>query len=316
MRTSLGIPSLAALPLAALLLVAPAAAAPDDPGAIRPGALHRGADVRVPHVVGTTLVDGDTRMRIDGDYALLLGWSGDSYVVESDNRILRVQPAEQRVVKRIRDGSQALLSSDGARLVVTRIGPREKTTVRVLSARTGREQASGRFAGYVTALAADRSRVVLSASAPARTFWWDPATDRRQRIVARSGSYADVGANRLSTLTGDPYRGGCAVVTTLRRPVRQLWRSCDEMAFEFSPNGSRMATAPIYADGLGPGTLWLRKSDGGRKLATYRASWFSDVQWESNRALLLGVHTRRNWAEVRCVRADCERASKLRKNDV
>lgn len=317
MRTVLGILTLAAALAAAPVLTAPAGAAPmapaAAPGDLHPGALPRGDDPKVPYVVGTTVVDGDTRIRIDGDYAALLGRSGEALVVETDGKVLRVTAEDQERVARLRNGAEALLSEDGEHLVVSRIGRHGRTNVRVLDATTGDRLAARKFTKYAVALAAAGDRVVLSASAPARTFWWDHDSGTVRRIVGRIGSVADIGANRLSTLTGDPYQGGCSVVTTLRRPIQRLWRSCREAAMSFAPDGGRMATTHILADGLGPGKVWLRRTDGGRLLASYSAYWFGTVQWETNRALLLDTHTKKRWATLRCVRHDCERASKIRK---
>jgi hypothetical protein len=73
-----------------------------------------------------------------------------------------------------------------------------------------------------------------------------------------------------------------------------------------------MATIHILSDGLGPSHVWLRR-DGGRLLAHYStAGWFGALEWETRTALLLDTNGAQKSATVRCVVADCERASALR----
>lgn len=314
MRSSLGLLGLAAALVAAPILASPATAARGD---LRPAALERGADPKVPYVVGSTVIDGDRRVTIDGSYATILGRSGDSLVVQTERRVVRVTGGKQRRVTRVGESAQVLLSEDGADLVVTRINSRSgRTAVRVLDSTTGTERAKAAFTKYAVPLAARGGRVVITASAPTRTFVWNHRTDAVRRVIGRSGGAVNMGADRLGTLTGNPYEGGCYVVSSLSHPRQQLWRSCDEGVMSFSPDGSRMVTTDILADGLGPGRVWVRGTDGGRLLARYSAYWFSNVQWETDTALLLDTHTEKRWAVVRCERDDCERASRLRHSEI
>ncbi|MBZ5736976.1 hypothetical protein [Nocardioides mangrovi] len=312
MRISLGILTLVTALTAAL--ASPVAAAPGD---LHPARLPRGDDPKIPYVVGSTVIDGKERIEIDGHWALVLGRSGDALVVQTDRRVLRVTGDRQRRIARLSDGAQVLLSEDGSDLVIGRIASRTgRTTVRVLDPESGAERAREVFSKYVVPLGARGGRVVMTASAPTRTFSWNHRTGDVRRIVGRSGGTVNVGADRLGTLTGDPYNGGCYVVSSLRHPRRELWRSCEEGVMSFSPDGSRMVTMDILADGLGPGRVWVRATDGGRLVARYSAYWFSSVQWETDRALLLDTHTPKRWATLRCVAKDCERASRVRKQDV
>jgi hypothetical protein len=117
----------------------------------------------------------------------------------------------------------------------------------------------------------------------------------------------------VATYTRDPYRNGCTVVTSLSDPGTRLWRSCDERVATFSPDGRRMTTISLLADGLGPAELWLRRA-GGRLLVHYSTpGWFGAQRWETDRALLLDTVGARKQAVVRCEGADCERASDLRR---
>ena len=72
-----------------------------------------------------------------------------------------------------------------------------------------------------------------------------------------------------------------------------------------------MATIHILSDGLGPRDVWLRKP-GGKLLAHYSTEWFGQIRWESDTSLLLDANGKKKTASVRCVIADCERASALR----
>ncbi len=131
------------------------------------------------------------------------------------------------------------------------------------------------------------------------------------KIAGRVGYEADLSSDRLASFTKDPYLGGCSVVTTLSDPGDQLWRSCGRRVETFSPGGTRMATIHILSDGIGPSEVWLRKS-GGKLLAHYTSEWFGLLWWESDASLLLDTNGKTKSATVRCLVADCERASDLR----
>lgn len=163
-------------------------------------------------------------------------------------------------------------------------------------------------------LDADESRAVLTGTSPDRTLWWNYRSGATKRIVKRGGGTADIQADRLATLTGDPYEGGCTVVTKLSRPRAVLWRSCEDIPIAFSPSGRRMATVDLRADGLGPGEVTARRTKGGKTLATYQTYWFSSITWESNQALVMDANAKKRAATVRCEVDDCERASGLRRS--
>ena len=323
-----GLTALAALGTLAAVAV-PSAATSLTPGAtgtpgtiaIHPAALPRGANPAVPVQVGHTIVDGDTRLRVrTGDFNLL-GPSGRSYVVvgwtgDGPARLLRITPDGTRdgrttVLRRVGQDREARLSSDGRTAVLTHYLRGSRARVLVVDARDGHMVASRDLRGYATVLDARRTRLVLTTSAPARTLWWDFARDTTRRIVGRNAGAADIRADRLATYTADPYQGGCLVVTSLSHPAQRLWRSCAEGVIGFSPDGARMATANILADGLGPGEVTVRRIHGAM-LARYSAYYFPSVRWESRRALLLDTVTRRSQALVRCVVDRCERASAVR----
>ena len=100
--------------------------------------------------------------------------------------------------------------------------------------------------------------------------------------------------------------------SSLSAPHRSLWKSCRERVHLFGPTGGRLVSIPLLTDGLGPRDVFLR-STGGRLVAHYRtAGWFGTLAWETATALLLDTNGTVKSATVRCVVADCERASRLR----
>jgi len=273
--------------------------------------------VRIPHLEGHTVVDGETRIPVRAGVVRLLGTSGRQYVVGTSDR----SGSEHfRVLRLAADGSRRVvlqgvpiwdlrLSGDGTQLARARQDL--NTRVLVWDSRTGAREARREFRGSVSILDFDRSRMVLGAWGPDRTFWWNTATGATRRIVGQAGYAAQISADRVATLTGDPYDGGCSVVRSLRHPADAVWRSCGQRVEQFSPLTGRMATIPLLTDGLGSRDVWWHAA-GGRVLAHYTARLFGVLRWESDRALLLDTDGARKAATVRCVVRDCERASALR----
>ena len=300
--------------LVAALVAAPALAAPAPVVHIRPAQLERGEDSTVPRMAGDrTIVDGDTRIELD-EPAYLLGTSGDEYVVASYPHILRVAAdGSTEQVTRYGSAGDPQLTDDGADLLISRI-VQGRTMVRVVDVETGEDVSRGRFSGYVGVLDADGGRAVVTGTSPDRTFWWRYRSGAVRPIVKRAGGTADIGSDRLATLTGDPYEGGCTVVSRLSRPRVVLWRSCEAMPIAFSPSGRKMVTVHLLSDGLGPSEIVARRTKGGRAIATYTSYYFGPITWETNQALLMEANTRSRVAVVRCVEADCERASAIRRS--
>ena len=296
------------------LVAAPALAAPAPTVHIKPAQLERGADSTVPRMAGDrTIVDGDTRIELD-EPAYLLGTSGDEYVVASYPHVLRVgADGSTERVTRYGSAGDPQLTADGEEVLVSRI-VRGRSVIRVVDSTTGDEVSTGRFSGYVGVLDADAGRAVLTGTSPERTLWWNYRSGDTRTIVERGGGTADIGSDRLATLTGDPYEGGCTVVSRLSRPRVVLWRSCQDIPIAFSPSGRKMVTVDLLADGLGPGEVTARRTRGGREIATYTSYFFGPITWETNQALLMEAHSRTRVAVVRCEAADCERASATRRS--
>jgi hypothetical protein len=308
--------SAAATTIALLVgLAGPAVAVPET--VLRPAELQRGPDISIPHLEGRTVVDGDVRIKVDAPRVDLLGRSGTAYVVGTSNadgtarfRVLRLTPSGGRTVLLRRVPVwELVLSADGTQIAFPKAG-RDHSRIRVFDATDGEVQADRRFRGSVSVLDFAEQRMVLGGWGPSRTFWWNAHSNTTRRISGRTGYAASIGADRVASFTKDPYLGGCSVLTTLRGRER-LWRSCTQRVATFAPRGTRMATVHILSDGLGPRDVLLRKPHG-RVLAHYTARWFGALDWESDRKLLLDTNGARKSATVRCVVADCERASDLR----
>ncbi len=315
---------LAAL-IAAPLAGAAAAPADDHPKGetINPAKLAEGPATPLLRVVGRTIIDGEARLPVSAKYVRMVGRSGADYLVlasDADDtgwQLLRVAPdgGTTRVAggpayqpdlpKRLADG--------GAHLVTTTYRD-NRTLLRVVDTRSGEVVKRRVFGRAVTPLDFGQRRMVLSQwgrrAATQRTFWWNPFTDTTVKIADKPGYIADISTDRVGVFLGDPYLGGCQKVMTLSGPHTRLWRSCDDLALAFSPDGKRLVSTYILSDGPGPGMVQVRTTRG-RLLDTYRARWFGVMKWETNTRLLLQAGSDKTVAMTRCTLEKCERISKL-----
>ena len=299
-------------PLAATL---PTATAAENDVRIKPRALDRGADSSVPHLQGRNVVDGDVSVRVRGKQRHLLGKAGSGYVVQvlrkDDYQLVRVEAGKKQRVLAEGSPGQSVLSDDGATVAVMDKVAR-RSSIQVRSAVDGRVLADrGGFLGYPSLRGLDGDHlVVASFEKGARDWNWRENTLSK---ISRKAVYAaDLGSDRMAFFTGDPYNGGCTVVTTLSRPRTQLWRSCREAVLEFSPDGQRIVTTHKLADGIGPSKIWERRATG-QKLSSYRVgAYFGLIVWENDTDLLLDAFNRKQGATVRCSEGACERASAVR----
>ncbi len=316
MKTLLALAAaLTATALTAPLAPVASSAAADTVDLSHPRTIERGDDIRLPHLRGTTVVDGDVRVEVPNAMALL-GPSGDDYVVLTRNdrsryRVKRVTAdGSATVLLRGKEALYTELSEDGEYLL--RNGNERRTLITAYDATDGTEVASRRFRSYAQILEADAGTVLVTTWQPReRTVEWDIAAGTTSVVVDRVGSQADISADRLSYYTGDPYAGGCLRVVALSAPDTVLWESCRQRVYAFSPDGDRFATVHLLADGVGPGEVQLRETDG-TLLVKYTATWFNQVYWEDADTLLLEANGRRKGATVRCDGTDCERATKVK----
>ncbi len=335
MKTRSRASRIAATVLAALLTApfasAPSATAADYPAGerISPGALERGPATPLLRLVGRTITDGKTTVKVTGSPSVtLVGRVGEHYLVLTSDRdhqdpytpgwqLRRVtRTGEQTVLSGgpSEQPEQAFLAEGGAHVVLESPG-RVGSVLRVLDTATGDLVAKRTFPNASVLDFAQRRMVIgqwENRSVRSRTFWWNPFKDRTTRIAGMAGYIADVSADRVGIFTGDPYEGGCQKVVRLSRPSEVIWRSCDDLTLAFSPTGSRMVTSHILQDGPGPFMVQVRGARG-RVLDTYRAEWFGTIHWESDRRLLLQAAGRKAVAMTRCTLRSCERISPLRR---
>jgi hypothetical protein len=313
-RTATALAAIAtATALATSLLAAAQAAAPTVE--LDPQQLPRGADIAVPHIEDGDFVDGDRRIELPGTVARVIGRSGDSWLVGTNNvdrkrnrRVVRVA-ADGSVTDVLRnvDPSTVILSADGTTLAWQRfVSGGRKVVTYAGSAADGTVLGSKGPARNVSLLDVDATRVVLAGGK--RVFQWKPTSGRTRTIVRKMSGLASIEHDLLSIYTKDPYLGGCTKLVRLSAPRTKVWKSCRDRVAAISPDGEQMLTFHILTDGLGPRDIRLREVDGTR-LATYRTSWFSSWGWESPGTLLLDVNGERRSATVRCTLDACENAT-------
>lgn len=281
---------------------------------LQPQNLTRGADIAVPHIEAGDFVDGARRIELPGTVARIIGPSGGSWLVGTNNvdrkrnqRVVRVSTdgSVTDVLRQV-DPSSVVLSEDGSALLAVARPRRTAATVRVWAPVDGALVAERTFRGYPEIVAADGPKVLLRATG--RTFWWKWAKDNVREVTSRLTGPASIEHDLLTTYTQDPYLGGCTKLVRLSDLGETVWQSCRDRVAAFSPDGTEMLTFHILTDGLGPREIHLREIDG-TKLATYTTNWFSSWEWESPTTLLLDVNGKRKSATVRCNLAVCENAS-------
>lgn len=307
--------AIAATGVTALALATSASAAAPATTDIKPGALPRGADVALPHLEGKTVVDGDVRIVVRGAIVRFLGKSGPSYVVTTSNkrgtvsRILRLADDGSRTLIAKGDVFEAQLASDGLRVLATSYRSK-RSTVTAWSVATGQVEVERTFRGYPNLLDA-RNDVALLGVWGRGTLQWNLTTGSVLRLTKRVGGAASLEEDLLSSYTTDPYDGGCTVVSRISETGDDLWKSCRERVESFAPGGRRMVTVHILSDGIGPNAASVR-TVAGRLVARYAVKgWFGALTFETPKTLLLETNGKRRAATVRCLKADCERASDL-----
>lgn len=306
--------------LASVLLLLGTVAGPSASAAdavrLDPAKLGRSAEVAGPHLTSldsTTIVDGDRRVRVDADAVQLLGKVDGRYVVvayrgDAEPVLSVATSGAETVVVADLDGAEPTLDERFAQLTVQHPASTTRTRIDVVDVRSGTRTSSKTFRGSVRVLDMRRDLAVVGGD-DVGTATWDLTAGTARTVTRRLGYRADLATNRLATFDGDPYEGGCSVLTTLDQPRTTLWRSCGERVEAFSPDGRRVAAVHILSDGLGAGRASV-VSTRGYRLATYdTAYYFGGLRFESDKALLLSTYGRSKAAVVRCVGSTCGRAT-------
>jgi hypothetical protein len=304
--------------LAAPLLTSGAASAEATVG-IKPGQLARGADVAVPHLEGTTIVDGTTRIKVKSPRVILYGKWNNGYIAATgdsgfgDVRLVKVaRSGTIKVLREFIDPFNTVLDAAAGQVAYSYGDAISRPTLAVTDLRTKDEIATHPFASLPTLLDFDEGLIVTSfASFHVRTLTWDTVSDDVVEVNQKQANYASSALDLVGFFSRDPFDGGCQVLARLSDPTKRLWTSCDERIEEVAPDGRRMATVALLSDGAGPADVGLRTSKG--KLLTHYTinGRFTELSFESPQALLLDSFGRVQHAVVRCVVTACERASDL-----
>ena len=306
----------AVVALLSMSMAAPThAAAPTD---LQPEDLPRGPDIAIAHIEKGDFVLGTRIVDVGGEHAYLIGKARRGWLVGTSNRdgvgeyrIVRVAPDDSvKVIKRGMSFFELKLSENGRFFANPGKGGSTALPVRVFSARTGELKAERDFADYPTIVGMDGPRVLLSTWAEGNmgVRSWDFQTDAITRIYRKPANIVDISNDLLATYTKDPYQGGCVRLSRLSDPSIRLWRSCVERIEAFSVDGTRMATVDLLSDGIGPGRVKERETDG-TLLGDYSTGYFGQITFESATNLLLEVNGDTLSSTVRCSEGDCENAS-------
>jgi len=312
MKKALGVLALAAATTFAA--IAPASAAPTYD--VKPGALSRGADVRIPHLEGKTIVDGSIRVTVKAANVSLLGKAPGGYVVGTRDadynspRIWRYAPDGTRtLLLRGFEDSEAALSDDGRRLAAV-FGFPSSRRVALISTSNGARIGTRDFRGYAQVLDVAGDRVILG-DWNRGTLMWNAKEQTTRVVTRRVGYVADLGNGVFASYTKDPYDGGCSVLARVGSPTQRIWTSCTQRVVAFNPDASRVGTIDILSDGLGPREAQVHRLTGARLAAYTVDGWFGDIAFESRYDLLLDASGQTWTATVRCNLAGCVRASDL-----
>ena len=309
----------ALLALAApLLAAAPSSAATPDV-AIKPGTIKRGPDVSGAHLEGKTIVDGDVRVTLKAPRVVLYGKSNDVYVAATGDkewgnvRLWQVTAsgATKQLAKFI-DPFNTLLDADGAQVAYSYGDATSKPTIAVYDLGLKSEVSVNAFASLPTLLDFDEGTVVASFSDfKVKTITWDTVADETVKVNSKYSNFASQAHDLLGFYNKDPYHGGCQVLAHLSDLTHVLWTNCDERIEAVSPDGKRVATIALLADGIGPADVMVRKV-GGAPVVHYSISgYFGRIWWETGTKLLMDANGKTQAATVRCKVDVCNRATDL-----
>jgi hypothetical protein len=310
-----------AAPLLTTLLTTGSAHAETEPPiiAIKPATIARGADIAVPHLEGTTIVDGAVRVPLNTARARLYGkWQG-SYIAATGNKqwgnvkLWRVSSAgaTKQLAAGI-DPFNTLLDAEADQVVYSYGDSTSRPTIGLYDLGLDKELAARAFASLPTLLEFDQGLVVATfTSLTIKTVTWDTVANLVVKVNGKQSNYASKAHDLLGYFNKDPFLGGCQVLAHLSDPTDVLWTNCDERIEAVSPDGRRVATIPLLSDGIGPADVLLRKI-GGTPLAHYTiAGWFGAVTWETSTKLLMESNGKNRSATIRCKVTDCDRATDL-----
>lgn len=301
----------------------PQAAAGDVPH-LDPAALPRGADPGVAHLVRDTIRDGAAtvpatrRGEHEGLWVVDGGYLLRDYNVGPRSAIRLVfisRSGERREVARSRDWIEVAVSPSGATYAYRRTSSPESLRSVVTVERPSGDVVATREMRLVNLVGLSRHRVLLGRRLlwhdPA-TVWWNFALGRVRRIHGQAATGADIRHDKVVFNTSS-IGEFCNRVAVLSRPARTLWRSCEIVPRQWSPDGSRAIATRTYFDAAGTDRWWVVGGRTGvrRSRVAGRLDW--RAVWEDDRHFLtLAQSDTGRAAIIRCdLAGDCERASRL-----
>ena len=305
---------------AALLLGAPAANAGSSATIeIKPGTIPRGPDIVGPHLVGTTIVDGDVSVKVKTSQLHLYGKWHSYYIAAmgtssiGTSRLVRISPSGAvKVLRHDVDPAATILDAEADQVAYSYGDATQRPTIGIYDFGQKTEVIARAFASLPNLLEFDEGLVVTSFwSFKIKTLTWDTVTDEVVKVNAKMSNYASKAHDLLGYYSKDPFFGGCQVLAHLSDPGDVLWTNCDERIEAVSPDGKRVATIALLSDGVGPRDVVLRRI-GGTQLAHYAINgWFGRIWWETPTKLLMESNGKTQTATVRCKVATCDRATDL-----
>jgi hypothetical protein len=302
-----------ALTASLAVLAAPAAAAD-----LQPGSLPRGADLALPYVEGTTIVDGARVVVVPLTKPVLVAKVRGGYVV-GDRRRAEVAFYDRDGVKRRLPGADddTIVSADGRLYGTASLAGDGFTVVAVRRVEDGKQLAQRSFRSWVDTnigsfahpIDVDGSRMLIGGSGGRVVVWdWRRGTTRD---VIDDKWHLQVGSLSRGIAAGWTAPGErCTFVARLATPRQRMWKSCDEQVVALSPDGRRMVTTDrrVFL-GFGRVRFLVMRTVTGRELGRWTAERFTDIRWETDSAISFRVDGARKTAMVRCTPKRCRAAS-------
>lgn len=174
---------------------------------------------------------------------------------------------------------------------------------------------------HVIAVAAGKVFYASSASQTGRSrlYTWVPGQSSPKLVKSVAEPTAVSADGKLvSSIEAIADGGSCSSVIELSTS-KQLWRTCEYMVTDFTPDKSAVIAGPAYGDGYAPQSTWLLDGKDGRVLREWTGLSFRQVRAEDDQHLLMEVDDGPDTkgAIIRCgiPTGECERATPITPGD-